>query len=859
MSVGKFLQHDGGRLLVKGVSYGTFAPDGDGWQFPPAERVATDFAMMAEAGINTVRLYTSPPLPLLDEASRHGLRVMIGLPWSQHVTFLDDSSMCRQIRHDVDREVRRLANHEAVLLFAIGNEVPSSIVRWHGRDRFERFLGDLYRTAKTAAPDRLVTYVNYPPTDYLELPFLDLVAFNVYLHEESELRAYLARLHHVAGNRPLLLAEAGADAYRNGEEGQAGLTAMQLRAAFEEGACGAIAFNWTDEWWRGGYDIEDWSLGLVDRDRRPKLALSAVSHVFSHAPFPEQRRRSWPGVSVIVCARDAGGSLDECLTAVGQLDYPDFEVIVVDDGSVDQTAAIARRPGVTLIQVPHGGLSAARNVGLSRASKDIVAYLDGDARPEVEWLSYLVQPFLLANVVGAGGPNVVPDDDPWFSQYVARAPGSPNHVLLDDRIAEHVPGCNMAFRREALLALDGFDPTFLRAGDDVDLCWRLQARGWEIGFAPAALVWHHHRASLKGYWRQQVGYGESETWLKPLHPAKFVGHRPFWQGHIYSALPFVRALRRSKVNTGIWGSAAFPSVYRFDVHSFAYLPHSGRWQAASASILAFGLGLLFTPLRALGFALCAAGAAGIVVTIAKCYWYAFRTDIEALPGTQRWRGVLRRLLYRTVLAGLHFVQPLARTYGRVRGYIVPPKRRRPAFRQATEISMPDAPIPPVNGAVRSLRLVIGAPIQARFWSEQSVNVESVLARLADLLRLSRSVDIIEIDDGWRSDRDLSVMIGQLVWLDVRAVVEDHGSGRCLLRVAMRARPTRLGGFLAGAVGMAAGIAALGALAGSTGAGFAGVVLFALAIPMGVWPVVKTASVMREAIASWAPRLRPRCR
>ena len=128
MSVGKFLQHDGGRLLVKGVSYGTFAPDGDGWQFPPAERVATDFAMMAEAGINTVRLYTSPPLPLLDEASRHGLRVMIGLPWSQHVTFLDDSSMCRQIRHDVDREVRRLANHEAVLLFAIGNEVPSSIV-----------------------------------------------------------------------------------------------------------------------------------------------------------------------------------------------------------------------------------------------------------------------------------------------------------------------------------------------------------------------------------------------------------------------------------------------------------------------------------------------------------------------------------------------------------------------------------------------------------------------------------------------------------------------------------------------------------------------------------------------------------
>ena len=172
--------------------------------------------------------------------------------------------------------------------------------------------------------------------------------------------------------------------------------------------------------------------------------------------------------------------------------------------------------------MPNGGFSAARNAGLAHATGEIVAYTDADVRVDPDWLTYLVQPFLTADVVGSGGPNVVPADDPVTAQCVARAPGGPTHVLLDDRIAEHVPGCNMAFRRDALLAIGGFNPLYLRAGDDVDVCWRLQARGWKIGFAPAALVWHHHRSSIKAYWRQQVGYGEGEAWLMAHHPEKFV-------------------------------------------------------------------------------------------------------------------------------------------------------------------------------------------------------------------------------------------------------------------------------------------------------------------------------------------------
>ena len=148
-----------------------------------------------------------------------------------------------------------------------------------------------------------------------------------------------------------------------------------------------------------------------------------------------------------------------------------------------------------VIDTPNGGLSAARNVGLAAATGEIVAYTDADVRVDPDWLTYLVQPMLTVRCRWRRRPQRRAARTIPGSRSVSRArPGGPSHVMLDDRIAEHVPGCNMAFRRDALLSIDGFNPVYLRAGDDVDICWRLQAKGLRIGFAPAALVWHHRRA-----------------------------------------------------------------------------------------------------------------------------------------------------------------------------------------------------------------------------------------------------------------------------------------------------------------------------------------------------------------------------
>src|SRR5439155_24375518 len=158
---------------------------------------------------------------------------------------------------------------------------------------------------------------------------------------------------------------------------------------------------------------EDWKFGLVDRDRRLKPAAHAVAEAFDDAPFSRERQRTWPKVSVIVCAYNAADTLEDNLRSLERLNYPNYEIVLVNDGSKDRTSEIARGfSRVRVVDTPNQGLSAARNVGLAEATGEIVAYTDADTRVDRDWLTFLVQPFLISDVVASGGPNVVPPHHP---------------------------------------------------------------------------------------------------------------------------------------------------------------------------------------------------------------------------------------------------------------------------------------------------------------------------------------------------------------------------------------------------------------------------------------------------------------
>ena len=139
---------------------------------------------------------------------------------------------------------------------------------------------------KQADPDGLVTYASYPPTEYLDLSFLDFVTFNVYLHDHAAFRDYVFRLQNLVGDRPLVLGELGLDTLRHGEAEQARLLAGHLREAELMGLAGAYVFSWTDDWHTGGHPIEDWAFGITYADRDPEGVVSRRAAGLQGAPPP---------------------------------------------------------------------------------------------------------------------------------------------------------------------------------------------------------------------------------------------------------------------------------------------------------------------------------------------------------------------------------------------------------------------------------------------------------------------------------------------------------------------------------------------------------------------------------------------
>ena len=215
---GKFIWIGDEKLYVRGVTYGTFRPDETGNQYHNLERVQSDFALMSANGINAVRVYNTPPCSLLNIAQQHHLRVVIDLSADQYIGFLSDRNGAPDIAEIFREEVRSYAGHPAILAYSLGNEIPAAIVRWHGRHRVERYLQKLYQVVKAEDPAGIVTYVNYPSTEYLQLPFLDFFCFNVYLESQEQFAAYLGRLQNIAGDAPLLMGEIGLDSFRNGKD-----------------------------------------------------------------------------------------------------------------------------------------------------------------------------------------------------------------------------------------------------------------------------------------------------------------------------------------------------------------------------------------------------------------------------------------------------------------------------------------------------------------------------------------------------------------------------------------------------------------------------------------------------------------
>jgi GT2 family glycosyltransferase len=669
---GKFFRLGETKFYPKGVTYGPFVPNAAGERFASREQTLKDFAQIKNLGANTLRIYHVPPHWFLDLAHEHGLKLLIDVPWCKERLFLDSEKQRDEAKAAVRDAVALCARHPAVFAFSVVNEIASDIIRWNGARQVAQFIEELVAEAKAIDPDCLCTFGNFPPSEFLRPQSIDFHCFNIYLHQRRAYENYLARLQMIADTKPLVIGETGIDSLREGEEHKCTILSWQIEAGFRHGLAGLFVFSFTDDWFRNGIQVEDWTMGLTTRDRKPKASFHAVKNAYArapHFPFP-----STPRVSVVVASYNGARTLEACLASLEKLNYPNYEVILVDDGSTDTTRRIASdHPRIRYIFQENKGLSVARNTGINAATGDVVAFTDSDCRADEDWLYYLMGDLLSSDFAGIGGHNFLPPEDSWIAAAVMVSPGGPAHVMLNDREAEHIPGCNMAFYKWALDEIGGFDPIYRKAGDDVDVCWRLQQRGYRIGFSPAGFVWHYRRSTVKAYLKQQAGYGEAEALLLTKHPEYFnTAGSSIWQGRIYSPSSMGVVVRRSVIYHGPFASGLFQTLY-------APPPAFGLMLATSLEYHV----LVTAPLLVLAVPfhfLWPLGVASFLLSHALCVAAASQAQIEKSK---------KRFWSRPLVALLCFLQPIARGWARYEGRLRINTTPGKAFRRIASIAYVD--------------------------------------------------------------------------------------------------------------------------------------------------------------------------
>jgi len=745
---GRFFRLGGRKFHVKGLTYGPFAPNDHSEMFPSRDQTARDFQQIRELGANLLRVYYPPPPWLLDLAEEHALKLLIDIPWAKHLCFLDTQKAKAEARETVRRVVKDCGRHPAVFACSVVNEIPAEIVRWSGVRNVTDFIEELIDVAKEEDPDCLCTFASFPPTEFLRPRNIDFVCFNVYLHQRKPFEGYLARLQMLADDKPLLLGEFGIDSLREGEEHKREILSWHIESVFRGGLAGAIIFSFTDDWFRGGQQIVDWAFGLTTRARKLKPSFWAVRDMFQAAPYFSLPRV--PKVSVVVASFNGARTLKACLDSLSSLNYPDYEVILVDDGSTDDTPGIARSfPSVRCLRQDNHGLSVARNTGIAAATGEIVAFTDSDCRADEDWLYHLVGALLNSEFVGIGGHNFLPPDDSYVAAAVLVSPGGPAHVMLNDREAEHIPGCNMAFYKWALDEIGGFDPTFRKAGDDVDVCWRLQERGYKIGFSSAGFVWHYRRSTVPAYLKQQAGYGEAEALLARKHPEyfSFFGGG-IWRGRIYTASKFAVTLQAPVIYHGTFGSGFFQKLYAPQPVSVLMLCTSLEYHI-----------LVTLPLLILSASfesLLPVALTSLLISLAVCLAAAVQAE---LPRKKQ------RFWSRPLVAWLFLLQPIVRGWARYKWRLTaqsqPPVFKRPIDRGEDRPTLEDA----------------------NYWSDYRVDRYSFLHKT--LVKLEAEGWQHKTDTGW-NDYDVEIFGSRWSRLRLTTVTEELTGGKSIIRCRLKA-------------------------------------------------------------------------
>ena len=235
---------------------------------------------------------------------------------------------------------------------------------------------------------------------------------------------------------------------------------------------------------------------------------------------------AFPCVDVVIAARNEARRLDQCLESLAAQSYPAelVRIIVVDDGSTDATAEIARKHGVTVVIGKKKGAGAARNAGMAQGNSELVAFLDAHCCVDRDWLRLLADRFSAPGIGGCQAAIEHRANHRKIQRYIETSGAFTAERIVEATISgrKHLfpwilSGCSM-YRRQAVEQAGGFNET-LPACEDVDLSWRVLLLGFELTHEPKAACVHFDDNSWHGFLRKNYSYGKGAALLAHMYRA----------------------------------------------------------------------------------------------------------------------------------------------------------------------------------------------------------------------------------------------------------------------------------------------------------------------------------------------------
>ncbi len=724
---GKFFSRKGQKFFLKAMRLDGIGASLD---FQAKVRLLNRLDALKQAHTTALILTEAQSNPILDLASTTGLYSIVELEVAPEA-ILDRRKLAAAIAR-ITHTANIFKGRPGLLGFLINCPISQDALRAHGLEKARHALRDIIDTIKSRNANALVTIRHRPETRALTMLEEDFIYGDVPALAPVELRDFIVSLHNLAEARPLVIE------FSQSSPGQDEAVAV----AFGTGVAGVIAPPVPTT---ASADFTG-AITLKASDLMPFVTLNGTC--------PPALPKT-PMVSVVICAYNAERTMLPCLESLRKLDYPNLEVIIVDDGSRDRTAEISMGfPEFRLIRQPNKGLSVARNVGLHAARGEIIAYTDSDCVVDPHWLTLMVRTLTEKNFDGCGGPNYAPHEDGWVEACCAASPGAPCHVLTADDLAEHLAGCNMIFTKSALLKVGGFVPQFTSAGDDVDVCWRILDSGMRLGFCPSAFVWHFRRNTIKAYYAQQRGYGRAEAMLYARYPERFnILGQIKWRGMIPGLLRTVPGGSRKNI---LWGASRpdIATVFYPSLSLMRFLPQTLEWTIAAILLALTSLALHVTVIPALAML-----ALGPIWAL----YYAWHAPIEKCH---------LRFTARMLVAYLAYTGPVIRTITRYKTLAKAQNNlgAETAVRQR----------PTIQWLKRTVKLA--------YWNEAWTPRDVLLDRLTKFFAKSGHPSMIE--SGWK-DYDLEVRPSPFTTVEIKTADEEHEQGKLKNHVAARIRMSRL--------------------------------------------------------------------